>query len=141
MSVLGARFVRRRTPTALCLVLLVWLLPAAAVASLSDVFKSKQFASLELAPVGAALASTVASTYPVASASSSVTYVYNPELDTLERRTGVAGPIFGERAETIGAGEFELVLSYSYIHLSTVNGEDLDSLPSRARVNGRVLFF
>src|SRR5262249_33101850 len=71
----------------------------------------------------------------------SVTYVYNPELDTLERRTGVAGPIFGERAETIGAGEFDLVLSYSYIHLSTVNGEDLDSLPSRARVNGRVLFF
>ena len=131
-----------RTGTALCqALLLVWLLPGAAFASLSDVFKSKQFASLELAPVGAALASTVSSTYPVASASSSVTYVYNPELDTLERRTGVAGPIFGERAETIGAGEFDLVLSYSYIHLSTVNGEDLDSLPNRARVNGRVLFF
>jgi len=42
-------------------------------------------------PLGPALANTVAGTYPVASASSSVAYVYNPRLEAFERRTGVLG--------------------------------------------------
>src|SRR5262245_18946317 len=75
---------------------------------LVDVFNEPALAQLGLAPLGPALATTVASTYPVASASASVTYVYNPALDTLERQTGVAGPLFGERAETIGRGRFNL---------------------------------
>src|SRR5216110_3492985 len=79
---------------------------AVGLASLADLLKEPQFNHLGLAPIAPALAATVASTYPVASASSGVVYVYNPGLDTLERRTGVAGPIIGERAETIGKGQF-----------------------------------
>src|SRR5512139_3499831 len=99
-----------------------------AVAGIADVLRDPRFDRLGLAPIAPVLANTVASTYPVASASSSVIYAYNPELDALERQAGVAGPIIGERAETIGKGQFTLAASYSYVHLTTINGEDLDSL-------------
>src|SRR5262249_18933029 len=114
--------------------------PTARAGSLTDVFRRPEFAHLELAPLGDALASTVASAYPVASASSSVIYAYNPALETFERRTGVAGPLFGERAETIGEGQLNLGLAYSYIHFATINGDDLGSLPSRRSVEGHILF-
>jgi hypothetical protein len=114
---------------------------AAASQSLSDVFSSPRFAHLGLAPLGPALASTVASTYPVASASSSVTFVYNRELDTVERRPGPLGPILGERAETIGQGRFDLALTYSFVDLTSIDGEPLDDLVNAPVVNGRFLFF
>jgi hypothetical protein len=111
----------------------------AAHAELADVFRRPAFAQLGLAPLGNALAATVAAAYPVASAGSSVLYEYNPALETLERRTGVAGPLFGERAETIGQRQLNLSLTYSYIHFATIDGEDLDALPSRRTVGGNVL--
>jgi hypothetical protein len=114
---------------------------AAGGQSLTDVFRSPRFAHLGLAPLGPVLASTVASTYPVASASSSVTFVYNRELDTVERRPGPLGPILGERAETIGQGQFDLALTYSFVNLTTINGEPLDHLVNAPVVNGRFLFF
>src|SRR5262245_2831555 len=114
---------------------------AAGGQSLSDVFRSPRFAHLGLAPLGPVLASTVASTYPVASASSSVTYFYNREFDTVERRPGPLGPILGERAETIGQGRFDLALTYSFVDLTTINGEPLDHLVNAPVVNGRFLFF
>ena len=130
-------------PRAIGLVILmaVWTGGSPAWASLADVLKEPQFNHLSLAPIAPALAATVASTYPVASASSGVVYVYNPALDTLERQTGVAGPIIGERAETIGKGEFSLVASYSYVHLTSINGDDLDSLLNRPRADGKELIF
>src|SRR5437660_11609367 len=119
----------------------LWSGGSPAWASLADLLKEPQLKHLGLAPIAPALAATVASTYPVASASSGVVYVYNPELDTLERRTGVAGPIIGERAETIGKGQFNLGVSYSYVHLTSINGDDLDSLLNRPRVNGQTIIF
>lgn len=103
--------------------------------------RDARFNHLELAPLAPALASTVASTYPVASASSSFTYVYNAELDTPERQPGVAGPIIGERARTLGRGEFDVTATYSYVHLTTINGDDLDGLVNHRRVNGRTVIF
>src|SRR5882724_12181553 len=119
----------------------LWTGGSSAWASLADLLKEPQFKRLELAPIAPALAATVASTYPVASASSGVVYAYNPALDTLERQTGVAGPIIGERAETIGKGVFNLAASYSYVHLTSINGDDLDSLLNRQLVNGKKLTF
>ena len=109
---------------------------AAASQSLSDIFRSPRFAHLGLAPLGPALASTVASTYPVASASSSVTFVYNRDLDTVERRSGPLGPILGERAETIGKGQFDLALTYSFVDLTTINGEPLTTSSTRRSSTG-----
>src|SRR5439155_1749563 len=103
-------------------------------------FREKSLVTLNLAPIGPALASTVASTYPVVSASSSVTYVYNPEFETFKRRTGVLRPaIGGERAETIGAGQFDVALSYFYVRLTTINGDDLSELVNRPLVGGRFI--
>jgi hypothetical protein len=114
--------------------------PQAHAGSLSDVF-SNQLAGLELEPVGPALANTVASTYPVASASSSVTYVFNPATEAFERQTRVLGPIFGERAETIGKDQLNAGLSYSYVRLTSINGQDLSELENVASLSGQVVSF
>src|SRR5262249_22050350 len=57
------------------------------------------------------------------------------------RQAGVAGPIFGERAETIGKGVFNLSASFSYVHLTTINGDSLENLLNQPRVNGQTLTF
>src|SRR5262245_9121717 len=119
----------------------ICLAPAAAYGGITDILNEPRFRALGLAPMAPALANTVASTYPVASASSGVTYVYDPSVDTLVRQAGVAGPIFGERAETIGKGVFNFSTSFSYVHLTTVNGSDMDSLVNKPRVNGQTLTF
>jgi hypothetical protein len=135
----------RRRPLALqiaCLLAACALRATAVLAGgIADVLRDPRFNRLELAPLAPALASTVASTYPVASASSSFTYVYNTELDTPERQPGVAGPIIGERARTLGRGEFDVTATYSYVHLTTINGDDLGGLVNRPRVNGRTVIF
>ena len=123
------------------IVLLLSAHSGTARAGIADVLRDPRFNHLGLAPIAPALASTVASTYPVASSSSSVVYAYNPQLDALERQEGVAGPIIGERAETIGKGQFTFAASYSYVHLTTINGDDLDGLLNRPRVNGNTLIF
>ena len=120
---------------------LISLDTSARAGSLSGLLESPLFRRLELAPIGPALATSVASTYPVASASSSVTYVYNPALETFERQTRVAGPIIGERAETIGKGAFNFAASYHYVHLTTINGDDLDQLVNRVMVGGHLIVF
>jgi hypothetical protein len=109
--------------------------------SLSGILRDERFAGLKLAPIAPALAATVASTYPVASASSNVTYVYDPAMGTFERRAGIAGPIFGERAETIGRGQWNLAASYSYVRLTNINGDDLGELENRRRVGNRLIVF
>ena len=116
--------------------------PAVAAAGLSDAFENPRFAHLGLAPLAPALADTVASTYPVASASSSIGFVYNRALDVVVRRPGVLGPIVGERADTVGPGQFALDVGYSYVQLATINGDRLDDLVNAPPVlRRRVLFF
>lgn len=105
---------------------------------LTDVFRN-ELAPLELGPLADVLADTVASTYPVASASSSVTYAYNPRLEAFERQTRVLGPIVGERAETIGEMQINVGVSYSYVDLESINGTDLSDLQNQPVVDGRVV--
>src|SRR5262245_9664203 len=132
---------RGRSVVLVCTLSFSTVLGAANASSLSALLAQGRFAELRLAPLGPAPANTVALTYPVASASSSVTYVYNPKLDVLERRTGVGGPIIGERAETIGRDVLNAGLSYSFVHLTSINGDDLDHLVNRPVVDGRVVSF
>jgi outer membrane putative beta-barrel porin/alpha-amylase len=114
--------------------------PGIAAASLSDVLRSPRFAHLGIAPLATPLAETVAATYPVASASASVEFEYDPKLDVIVRRPGVLGPIVGERAETLGPGRFELGVAYSFVDLATINGSSLDDLVSAPARHGRILF-
>jgi len=113
----------------------------AAGESLSDIFEQPRFARLGLAPIGPVLAATVADTYPVASASSSIVYRYDPTIDAPVLRPGLPGPIFGERAETVGKGRLDLTASYSFVRLATIDGEPLDDLVNQRTVGNRFLFF
>src|SRR5262245_19044354 len=113
----------------------------AAGGSLSDVFQEPRFARLGLAPIGPVLAATVAETYPVASASSSIVYTYDPTIDAPALRPGLPGPIFGERAETVGQRRLDLTASYSFVRLATINGEPLDDLVNQRTVGTRFLSF
>jgi hypothetical protein len=115
--------------------------PPAAAGGLSDLLQTPRLARLGLAPLGPALASTVAATYPVGSASSSAVWAYNPRLDTLERKQGPDGPIIGERAETVRQGELELGVGYSWVRLASIDGRDLDQLVNRPVVDGRSVVF
>src|SRR5437870_9617016 len=132
---------RNKTSLGLGLLALLVTVSTAQAGSLADVFNSGGLAGLELAPIGPALANTVASTYPVASASSSVTYAFNPKTETFERQTGILGPIVGERAETIGKGQINISFSYSSVDLSTINGDDLGDLINTPSIGGRVVSF
>jgi len=131
--------VARATGLALA-ILLAWA-GSARARSLADVFRRPDLASLELAPLGPALADAVATTYPVASASSSITYAFNPATETFERQTRILGPILGERAETIGERQLDLALSYSYVRFSEINGEDLDNLENSIRPDHKLIAF
>src|SRR5438445_5928057 len=107
--------------------------------SLTDIFRNPTLVGLRLSPIGPALAGSVASSYPVASASSSVSYTFDPETGTFERRAGVPGPVIGERAETIGLHQVSVEMSYSYVSLTSVNGDDLDELENKPRIGNSVV--
>jgi hypothetical protein len=141
MNALGGGVRARRTAVLLCATAVLLTASAAGAGNLADIFNSGELAGLEMGPIGPALANTVASTYPVASASSSVTYAFNPKTETFERRTRVLGPIIGERAETIGKGQLDIGTSISFVDFSTINGDDLGDLVNQPSINGRVVSF
>jgi hypothetical protein len=59
--------------------------------------------------------------FPVASTVPGFSYVYNPQLQVLERSSQL-GPVFSERAETVGRGRFEFGFSFLYSNLDKVDG-------------------
>src|SRR6185503_7474777 len=62
--------------------------------------------------------------FPVVATVPGFSYVYNPTLQSIERSTQL-GPVFSERAETLGKGHFQLGGSYLYANLDQVDGDDL----------------
>lgn len=83
----------------------------------------------------AAVAQAVTQEFPLASVSPAFTYRYNPTLSAFERSTGVPGPLFSERALTLGAGQLNFGIGYSFIDFSDLNGTDLDNIRSPALLN------
>ena len=69
-----------------------------------------------------------AADFPAISTAPGFTYRYNPDLEEFERASTSLGPIFVERAETIGKGRFDVGAAYSYVDFKQLEGEDLDSL-------------
>lgn len=71
-----------------------------------------------------------ASRLPLASPSSGVTFVYNPTLKTFTPSTEeTLGPIFGERATTIGRNKVYIAFSYQYFGFSSIDGQDTRHIP------------
>jgi hypothetical protein len=65
---------------------------------------------------------------PLSSSVSGFTYDYNPDLDVYDRSTKTFGPLFSERAQTIGKQRFLVGLSQSYLEFDQYNGDNLDSI-------------
>src|SRR5262249_16683606 len=59
-------------------------------------------------------------------------------FDTVERVTLVPGPLFSERALTLGKGQLNFSVGYSFIDFSELNGTDLDNLKSPGLLGGLV---
>ncbi len=66
--------------------------------------------------------------FPVSSTSGGFTFQYDSELEVFTRTTDSLGPIFAERAPTLGKGKLNFGFSYTYIDFSTLEGKDLDDL-------------
>lgn len=76
-----------------------------------------------------ALASQLAAV-PLPSPASGFTYSMDPGLGVWKRSTQSFGPIFAERAETIGRGKLSMGFNYQSFAFDTLEGLSLDALPA-----------
>ena len=76
-----------------------------------------------------ALATQLASA-PLPSPASGFTYGFDPDLGVFNRSTVSFGPIFTERAETIGAKRFSTGATFQEFRFDTIEGVDLDRVPA-----------
>lgn len=67
---------------------------------------------------------------PVSSTGGGFTFQYDSELEVFTRTTDSLGPIFAERATTLGKKKINFGFSYTYIDYSQLQGKDLHSLKS-----------
>lgn len=84
-----------------------------------------------------ALGDTVARSIPVLAASAGYTYRYNPELEAFERTSATLGPLFLDRPNTLGRGKININVSYQYVQLDELDGQDMDSLTAPAPIIAR----
>ncbi|MBM4064996.1 MAG: hypothetical protein FJ266_05060 [Planctomycetes bacterium] len=68
--------------------------------------------------------------FPVSSTGGGFTFQYDSELEVFTRTTDSLGPIFAERATTLGEKKINFGFSYTYIDYSKLQGKDLHSLKS-----------
>ncbi len=94
----------------------------------ADTFRSRMAQSQITRATGNALAETIGRSLPVTSASPGVTFSFDPASGAFVRDTEILGQLLLERARPIGRGRFNVNLSYQYVALDTINGEDLDDL-------------
>lgn len=78
----------------------------------------------------AAVAQEVTQDFPLSSVAPAFIYRHNPTVDIFERLTGVPGPLFSERALTLGKGRWDIGVGYSFIDYDDVNGQPLNNLKS-----------
>jgi len=65
--------------------------------------------------------------FPVTSTSPGFTFRFNYELGTFEPTTSSLGPLFVDRADTLGAKRLEVGATYLFARLTEVKGDDLNS--------------
>ena len=83
----------------------------------------------QIAPaLSGAVGQAVTQQVPFSSVSPAFTYRYNTAVDIWERATAVAGPLFSERAQTLGKGRLNFGIGYLYSDVQTLNGNSLDEL-------------
>ncbi|MGH9317611.1 MAG: hypothetical protein ACRD1P_10945 [Thermoanaerobaculia bacterium] len=65
------------------------------------------------------------SSFPLASSAGGFTYRFDPALGVFTRATESFGPIYSDRADTIGKGKSNLGLSYSHFDFTRINDMSL----------------
>lgn len=78
--------------------------------------------------IASGVAQAVTQEFPQAAVSPAFTFRYNPTLTVYERATMVPGPLFSERAMTLGRGQLNFSVGYSFIDFQELNGTSLDHL-------------
>lgn len=68
--------------------------------------------------------------FPVSSTGGGFTFQYDKELEVFTRTTDSLGPVFAERATTLGEKKINFGFSYTYIDYSKLQGKDLHNLKS-----------
>ena len=66
------------------------------------------------------------STFPLGSSSGGLTYVFDENVGTFRRASGSFGPLFGERALTIGKRKLSAGFNYQRTSYNTFEGQNLD---------------
>jgi hypothetical protein len=67
---------------------------------------------------------------PIPSPASGFTYMFDTSLGVYTRSAQSFGPILAERAETIGKDKFTAGFSFQHFRFTSIDGADLNSLPS-----------
>jgi hypothetical protein len=65
--------------------------------------------------------------FPTPSPAAGFTFEFDPSLGTFVRSTDSFGPIYADRAETIGKGKFSFGFTYSRLTFDEVDGRDLEN--------------
>jgi hypothetical protein len=66
------------------------------------------------------------STFPIGSSAGGFSYAFDPTLGTLRRASSSFGPLFAERAATIGRGRFSAGFNYQHASYNKFEGSNLD---------------
>ena len=73
---------------------------------------------------------TQLATLPIISPASGFTFTYDASAGVYVRSTTSFGPVYSERAETIGHGKFSFGASYQRFRFSTIDGISLHNIPA-----------
>jgi outer membrane putative beta-barrel porin/alpha-amylase len=122
---------RRSVIWVLCFVLEVLMMSTAARAgTLADTLISTFPGQLaeDGAGLAAVFARTVGTSFPVTGTSSAYVYRFDPGSDSFQRLNVPFGPVFSERAQTVGPQRLSLGVNYVLVQYDTINGKDLDAL-------------
>jgi hypothetical protein len=79
--------------------------------------------------------------FPFSSSVSGFTFAFDPSLGTFLRTTESLGPLFAERAPTLGGGKLNLHFSYTFFTYDTFAGNSLSHFPVTARHEPDVIGF
>jgi hypothetical protein len=79
--------------------------------------------------------------FPFSSSVGGFTFAFDPALGTFMRTTETLGPLFAERAPTLGRGKLNVHTSLTFFQYDTFGGQNLDNLQVTARHDPNTIGF
>jgi len=88
------------------------------------------FSSSTLATLGLVIQQFVpqAADFPAISMAPGLIFRYDPQVQLFERAATSLGPVFVERAQTLGRGQLEMGFAYLFVDFDSLDGHDLDHI-------------